>query len=62
MVVAYWNFFAILLTSALICKQRLLHGNKIVKYFQNYTNAIKLPRSFWKVLQKFHEVHEKERP
>ena len=27
--------FIILLISAIICEQRLLHGNKIVQYFQN---------------------------
>ena len=31
-----WTFIIILITSALTCKQRLLHGNKIVQYFQNY--------------------------
>ena len=30
------TFFVILLTSAVICKQRLLLGNEIVLYFQNY--------------------------
>ena len=35
MVRAHWGLFVILLTSAIICKQRLLHGKKIIKYFQN---------------------------
>ena len=31
-----WTAFDILLTSAIICIQRVLHGNKIVQYLQNY--------------------------
>ena len=31
-----WTAFEILLTSAIICIQRVLHGNKIVQYLQNY--------------------------
>ena len=31
------TFFLILLTSAVICKQRLLHKNEIVQYLQNYS-------------------------
>ena len=34
-VMSYWTLFVILLISAVICKQRLLHVNKIVKYLQN---------------------------
>ena len=30
-----WIFFEILLTSAVICKQRFLHENEIVQYLQN---------------------------
>ena len=29
------TLFVILLTSAVICKQRLFHGNEIVQYLQN---------------------------
>ena len=31
-----WTTFEILLTSAIICIQRVLHGNEIVQYLQNY--------------------------
>ena len=31
-----WTAFEILLTSAIICIQRVLHGNEIVRYLQNY--------------------------
>ena len=31
-----WTAFEILLTSAIICIQRVLHGNEIVQYLQNY--------------------------
>ena len=31
-----WTFSVILLTSAVICKERPFHGNEIVQYFQNY--------------------------
>ena len=31
-----WTAFEILLTSAIICMQRVLHGNEIVQYLQNY--------------------------
>ena len=31
-----WTAFEILLMSAIICIQRVLHGNEIVQYFQNY--------------------------
>ena len=31
----YVTLFVILLTSAVICKQRFLHGNEIVQYLQN---------------------------
>ena len=33
---SYRTFFVILLTSEVIFKQRLLHGNEIVQCFQNY--------------------------
>ena len=36
-----WTFFVIFLTSAVICKQRILHGNEIAQYLQNY-NVITL--------------------
>ena len=32
---SHWELFVILLTSAVICKQRILHGNEIVQYLQN---------------------------
>ena len=32
---SHWTLFVILLTSAVICKQRLLHGNEIMQYLQN---------------------------
>ena len=31
-----WIIFEILLTSAVICKQRVLHENETVQYLQNY--------------------------
>ena len=31
-----WTAFEIFLTSAIICIQRVLHGNEIVRYLQNY--------------------------
>ena len=31
-----WILYEILLTSAIICKQRFLHKNEIVQYLQNY--------------------------
>ena len=31
-----WTAFEILLMSAIICVQRILHRNKIVQYLQNY--------------------------
>ena len=31
-----WILFGILLTSAVICKQKFLHENEIVQYLQNY--------------------------
>ena len=31
-----WTAFEILLTSAIICIQRVLHGKEIVQYLQNY--------------------------
>ena len=31
-----WILFEMLLTSAVICKQRYLHENEIVQYLQNY--------------------------
>ena len=31
-----WTFLVILLTSAVISKQRFFHGGEIVQYFQNY--------------------------
>ena len=30
-----WTAFEILLTSAIICIQRVLHGNEIAQYLQN---------------------------
>ena len=33
--ISTWTLFKILLTSAVICKQRLLHENEIVQYLQN---------------------------
>ena len=35
-VTLHWAPFLILLTSAVICKQRLLHGSEIFQYLQNY--------------------------
>ena len=35
-VISRWVILVILLTSAVICKQRLVHGNDTVKYFQHY--------------------------
>ena len=32
----HWTVFEILLTSAIICIQRVLHGNEIAQYLQNY--------------------------
>ena len=32
----HWTVFEILLTSAIICIQRVWHGNEIVQYLQNY--------------------------
>ena len=32
---SHWADFLILLTSAVICKQRFLYGNEIVQYLQN---------------------------
>ena len=31
-----WTAFQILITSAIICIQSVLHGNEIVQYIQNY--------------------------
>ena len=31
-----WTTFEILFTSAIICIQRVLHGNEVVQYIQNY--------------------------
>ena len=31
-----WTAFEILLTSVIICIQRVLHGKEIVQYLQNY--------------------------
>ena len=31
----HWALFLIFLTSAVICKQRLLHRNELVQYLQN---------------------------
>ena len=49
-----WTAFEILLTSAIICIQRVLHGNEIVQYLQNYkvTNLAKvIQESSYRVLQ-----------
>ena len=35
-VMSDWTLFEVLLTSAVISKQRLLHKNKIVQYLQKY--------------------------
>ena len=32
----HWTLFIILITLAVICKQRLMRGNEIVQYLQNY--------------------------
>ena len=42
-----WTFFVIFLTSAVICKQRILHGKEIVQYLQNY-NVITLAQTILK--------------
>ena len=34
-IMVYVTLFVILLTSAVICKQRFLYGNEIVQYLQN---------------------------
>ena len=31
-----WTVFEILLTSAIICIEKVLHGDEIVQYLQNY--------------------------
>ena len=31
-----WTTFEILFASAIICIQRVLHGNEVVQYIQNY--------------------------
>ena len=35
-VTSRWTVFEILLTSAVICIQRVLHGKEIAQYLQNY--------------------------
>ena len=35
-VISGWIFFVILLTSAFIRKQRIFHGNEIVKFFKSH--------------------------
>ena len=35
-VISAWMLLELLLTSAFICKQRLLHKNEIVQHLQNY--------------------------
>ena len=32
---SHWKLFVIFFTAAVICKQRILHGNEIVRYLQN---------------------------
>ena len=54
------TLFVIVFTSAVICKQRLFHGNEIVQYLQNYKRYDVDQDHFRKPL-KFYTVHEKER-
>ena len=35
-VMSAWTLFELLLTSAVVCKQRFSHENEIVQYLQNY--------------------------
>ena len=53
--ISTWTLFEILLTSAVICKQRLLHENEIVQYLQNIntkTLSRVISESPYKLLQK----------
>ena len=49
-----WIAFEILLMSTIICIQRVLHGNEIVQYLQNYKVW---QRSFKKALIGFYKLH-----
>ena len=46
-----WILFEILLTSAVICKQRFLHENEIVQYLQSYKHQNIRQSHFRKPLQ-----------
>ena len=49
-VMPLWTHFELLLMSAVICKQRLLHKSQIVQYLQNYKYQDINSRPFQKAL------------
>ena len=53
------TFLMILLTSAVICKQRPWYENKVVQYFQNY-KCYGIDRDHFKKYLQLYKVHQKE--
>ena len=53
------TLFVILLTSAVICNQRLLDRNEIVQYLHN-SKLITLAKIILESLYKVYKIHEKE--
>ena len=52
-----WTAFQILLLSAIICIQRVLHGNETVQYFQNYKRHESGKGHSRKPLIEFYKLH-----
>ena len=52
-VMSPWTLFEVLVTSVVICKQRLLHENEIVQYLENFKYQDVNQGHFRKPLQAF---------
>ena len=59
---SYGTFFQILLTSKVICKQRLLHEHKIGQYLQNWKCYDVYQGHFRKPLQKYKKIVKRNYP
>ena len=52
-----WIVFEILLKAAIMCIERVLHGNEIVQYLQNYKHHEFDQGHSRKPLQEFYKLH-----
>ena len=50
-VMSPWEFFKIMITSAIICKQRLLHEKQIEQLLHNYKCYDVNQSRFWRLLK-----------